>query len=393
MSVYPFDMDTLRISDSILSEPLMITSQQVEVAKISPKSKLFKQNGKYLFYFVVNNNVMLQDRDITLFKLDLTNGKKEVYKSYNFGIEHLSDVWYGNWDMDFTDMVIWADDVVPKEVRESIFVPQQNQNIEEWLRNQVVLFVCNGKNPVNSHIFKSLRKASDLSNHIFHYSLKNPWDYCCVEMVVIHRKEDSGLDHDLIFTGCGNFTECYQWTGVGMATLLPGHSKEKGVMVSKMLDEGHLGEFGKMYKFGEVNGYIYIHHHIMRLLKGQICNDNLEIDRLGICGIRLDGSEFTVVINSSPDSGNEIQIVKVRGKLYGKERRVVSVPPDRTKLHPFTCMQMNSRRCGKQFHPLINNVYTDSFQAVYNGTHIGFKLTEDENHTLGSDEREYEIYL
>lgn len=134
MSVYPFDMDTLQIGDSILSEELMITTEIVETAKISPKSKLFKQNGKYLFYFVVNNNVATQAREITLYKFDLTNGKKSLHKSYNFGIEHLYDTWYGNWDMDFTDVVIWADDVIPKEVRESILVPQHNQNIEEWLQ-------------------------------------------------------------------------------------------------------------------------------------------------------------------------------------------------------------------------------------------------------------------
>ena len=56
-------------------------------------------------------------------------------------------------------------------------------------------------------------------------------------------------------------------------------------------------------------------------------------------------------------------------------------------------MQMNSRRCAKQFHPLINNVYTDSYQAIYNGSHIGFKLDLEENAQLGSEEREYEIYL
>lgn len=53
-----------------------------------------------------------------------------------------------------------------------------------------------------------------------------------------------------------------------MATLLTGFSKEKGTMVSKMLDEGPHGQFGKMFLFGEENGYIYNHHHIMRLLKG-----------------------------------------------------------------------------------------------------------------------------
>lgn len=82
MSVYPFDMDTLKISDPILSEQLMYTSKPVELAKISPKSKLFKQNGKYLFYFVVNNNVEVKMRAITLHKLDLTNGANDIQESY-----------------------------------------------------------------------------------------------------------------------------------------------------------------------------------------------------------------------------------------------------------------------------------------------------------------------
>lgn len=85
-------------------------------------------------------------------------------------MENLSDDWYGDWEMDFTDMVIWADDLVPKGVRESIFVPQLTENIDEWLEKQVVLFVCNGKDHVKSHIFKSLRKADDLTSYIFHYS-------------------------------------------------------------------------------------------------------------------------------------------------------------------------------------------------------------------------------
>lgn len=83
-----------------------------------------------------------------------------------------------------------------------------------------------------------------------------------MEAVVLQRKEDSGLAHDLIFTGSGNFTECYEWTGVGMATLLEDKTQEKGIMCSKMLDEGPCGEFGKMYKFGDQKGFILIHHHI-----------------------------------------------------------------------------------------------------------------------------------
>lgn len=47
-----------------------------------------------------------------------------------------------------------------------------------------------------------------------------------------------------------------------MATLLEDKTQEKGIMCSKMLDEGPCGEFGKMYKFGDQKGYILIHHHI-----------------------------------------------------------------------------------------------------------------------------------
>lgn len=60
-----------------------------------------------------------------------------------------------------------------------------------------------------------------------------------MEAVVLQRKEDSGLAHDLIFTGSGNFTECYEWTGVGMATLLEDKTQEKGIMCSKISMKDH----------------------------------------------------------------------------------------------------------------------------------------------------------
>jgi len=48
-------------------------------------------------------------------------------------------------------------------------------------------------------------------------------------------------------------------------------------------------------------------------------------------------------------------------------------------MHPYDLMRMDcsGKRGGRQHHPLINNVFSDYWQAICNSDYLGYELTDE----------------
>lgn len=112
ISVYPFSTRGISLGEPLLNcEPLMITNDDtVKTCQVGPGSAFFKQCGKYLFYYVVTNDIPAKTREFKLQQLNLESGENLTYKVTNLEEEALYDDWMKDWTMAQTDVVIWAED-------------------------------------------------------------------------------------------------------------------------------------------------------------------------------------------------------------------------------------------------------------------------------------------
>lgn len=152
ISVYPFDLDTRIIGDPILDQEPMCTRdnwEEKQMAKVSPKSKFFKQNGHLILFYCVHNDTTNGTRTFKLQQLDLLTGELSTYRSEELPAEDENDE-NRTWKSNDTDFVIW--DLGNLNTENKMYMPIEVENttyqeMDEWLENKIILLVnteCEG---------------------------------------------------------------------------------------------------------------------------------------------------------------------------------------------------------------------------------------------------------